>query len=355
MARLITLNVNEVVVGDRIRQNCEGLEELAASIADVGLINPIHVTENNELIAGERRLRAVRDILGWNTIDAIVCTGTSNDAYTRLRMERDENNQRIDFTFSEKMAIAQIIEERYAKQAATTRGKTGLGVGRTRDRVAEEIDMSPRSYARAKKVWDAGDEEIIKALDAKQLSINAAYTAVTRKLEETEKALAQTEARMRQASQERDEAERRIDELGALVEQAYEQRDAALINGANGKVIGDEELIEKCNKLTADVRHEYERNEAMAKRLAAQENMLTKQAEADELQQAEIARLTDIINRGNIKPVIANVVYTSEGLMNFIGVIISELEKFDLDDDINDAIAGIEDVLRSINITAEVA
>jgi hypothetical protein len=41
--------------------------------------------------------------------------------------------------------------------------------------------------------------------------------------------------------------------------------------------------------------------------------------------------------------------------MNFIGVIISELEKFDLDDNINDAIAGIEDVLRSINITAEVA
>ena len=57
------------------------IEELAESIDQQGLIQPITVRElekvegeepRYELVAGERRLRAVRDILGKTRIQAIV-------------------------------------------------------------------------------------------------------------------------------------------------------------------------------------------------------------------------------------------------------------------------------------------
>lgn len=44
------------------------ITELASSLATVGLINPIIVNENGELIAGERRLVAAKQ-LGWTDID----------------------------------------------------------------------------------------------------------------------------------------------------------------------------------------------------------------------------------------------------------------------------------------------
>lgn len=56
----------------------EGLEELAESIRIIGLINPVTLTKTTEgdkkyeLIAGQRRLGAVKDILGWTKIPARV-------------------------------------------------------------------------------------------------------------------------------------------------------------------------------------------------------------------------------------------------------------------------------------------
>ena len=52
----------------------EALEELAKSIQQVGLIQPLTVRKNGdiyELVAGERRLRAVKK-LGYNTVPCIV-------------------------------------------------------------------------------------------------------------------------------------------------------------------------------------------------------------------------------------------------------------------------------------------
>ena len=43
------------------------LEGLARSIEEVGLLQPIGITEDGELVFGERRLLAVRDILWRET------------------------------------------------------------------------------------------------------------------------------------------------------------------------------------------------------------------------------------------------------------------------------------------------
>lgn len=77
-----------------------GLAELAASIEAQGLLQPIIVRPAAEgetgylLVAGERRLRAVRDILTWPTITALVRAGM--DARAALEATVLENLQRRD-------------------------------------------------------------------------------------------------------------------------------------------------------------------------------------------------------------------------------------------------------------------
>lgn len=77
------------------------LEDLAASIRQHGLLQPITVraldTQQYELVAGERRLRACR-LLGMTHIDAIVVPGSIQDSALLALIE---NLQREDLHFFE--------------------------------------------------------------------------------------------------------------------------------------------------------------------------------------------------------------------------------------------------------------
>ena len=87
--------VESIKVKGRVRSDTGDIKALMESIKRYGLLNPITVNEKNELIAGERRLRAAIH-LGWHTIPAIVITGT--DPIAELEMEIEENVQRAGFT-----------------------------------------------------------------------------------------------------------------------------------------------------------------------------------------------------------------------------------------------------------------
>ena len=58
-------------VGKRHRRDLGDVDWLAASIEDIGLLNPITVSEDGLLLAGARRLTACKR-LGWKTIPANV-------------------------------------------------------------------------------------------------------------------------------------------------------------------------------------------------------------------------------------------------------------------------------------------
>ncbi len=70
---------------DRQTFSESALVELAASIAAHGLAQPPTVRpvgDRFEIVAGERRGRAMRDVLGWATIPALVRTMTDAEAST---------------------------------------------------------------------------------------------------------------------------------------------------------------------------------------------------------------------------------------------------------------------------------
>lgn len=59
--------ISEIMVGPRVRRDMGDLDALAASIADVGLLQPIVVKPDGTLVAGQRRLEACR-MLGWDDV-----------------------------------------------------------------------------------------------------------------------------------------------------------------------------------------------------------------------------------------------------------------------------------------------
>src|SRR5215471_7600934 len=63
--------VHDVVVGLRHRQDMGDIASLAASMAELGLLQSIVIRPDGRLIAGERRRRAAK-LLGWTTIPVLV-------------------------------------------------------------------------------------------------------------------------------------------------------------------------------------------------------------------------------------------------------------------------------------------
>ncbi|MCK4907547.1 MAG: ParB N-terminal domain-containing protein, partial [Spirochaetes bacterium] len=56
------LQINSIKVSNRVREDMGDMDTLRRSIEKYGLINPIMVDKNNRLIAGERRLKIMRDM-----------------------------------------------------------------------------------------------------------------------------------------------------------------------------------------------------------------------------------------------------------------------------------------------------
>ena len=93
------LKIEDVKVGERIRQEMGDLTSLKDSILEVGLLNPIIVNEEYELLSGLRRLEACRE-LGWTEIEVSVFD-TNSDSVKNLDLEYHENLGRIDFQLEE--------------------------------------------------------------------------------------------------------------------------------------------------------------------------------------------------------------------------------------------------------------
>jgi ParB family chromosome partitioning protein len=83
------IKIDEINIRDRIRHGSEDYENLAHSMQNIGLINPILVDENKNLISGYRRLMASKK-LGWEYIDARIIP-IRNDDVKGLDIEYHEN------------------------------------------------------------------------------------------------------------------------------------------------------------------------------------------------------------------------------------------------------------------------
>ncbi len=88
---IIQADIKGVAVRKRVRKSLGDLTPLAESLRKHGLMNPIVITPQHELIAGHRRLEAARQ-LGWETIPARIVDQTN--VVELMELELDENIHR---------------------------------------------------------------------------------------------------------------------------------------------------------------------------------------------------------------------------------------------------------------------
>ena len=119
--------IGDIKIGNRFRKDVGDIAALAASMKDIGLLQPIVVTPNLQLVAGARRTAAAGK-LGWATIPAIIAANLT-EAIDLLRAERrDENTCREAFTPEEAVALGKAIEA-----AVPARGRRESGAARARE------------------------------------------------------------------------------------------------------------------------------------------------------------------------------------------------------------------------------
>jgi ParB family chromosome partitioning protein len=118
----------------RLEFDQETLDALAASIDLVGLLQPIVVQADGDgyvLVAGERRLRAVKQ-LGWTEVAAVIRDSTDDE--NSLTEALVENLQREDLSVLEEAAAFQQLLEDFGlthEEIATRVGRSRSGVSNT--------------------------------------------------------------------------------------------------------------------------------------------------------------------------------------------------------------------------------
>jgi 16S rRNA G966 N2-methylase RsmD len=100
------MNIKDIKIGDRLRKDLGDIQTLASSIQEIGLLQPIVINQDNELIAGQRRLEACK-LLGRTEVSTTIVN--LDDI---IKGEFHENAVRKGFTLSERVAILQEIEKR---------------------------------------------------------------------------------------------------------------------------------------------------------------------------------------------------------------------------------------------------
>ena len=172
----VRVHLESIRVTGRHRKDFGDVAALARDIESNGLIHPLALTADNRLIAGERRLRAVR-LLSWTTVPVRYMTNI-DDAVALLRAERSENAQRKDMLPSELMSLGAAIEEleRPRAEARKAHGTTAPGrpsagarrspsddgsTGRTSTIVADALGVGNATYKRARAVHKATNDETL--------------------------------------------------------------------------------------------------------------------------------------------------------------------------------------------------
>jgi ParB family chromosome partitioning protein len=134
----MSILISSVTVPEhRQRQDLGDINELADSIARLGLIHPIVVNRDNILIAGFRRFSACRS-LGWTHID-----NTYTDELDPLILhliELEENVKRKDLTWLEQHnAIIEYHRLRKEQDPEWTEEKTGKAINMTKQAINSHI------------------------------------------------------------------------------------------------------------------------------------------------------------------------------------------------------------------------
>lgn len=192
------VRVAEIKVGERFRKEYGDIEAFKDSLREFGLLEPIILDSDNNLVAGGRRFAAA-EALGWQRIPAQYVGEI--DPLRLREIELEENIQRLDLTFVERAKLtAEIHRLKGVTEAETvfhTSGAEGDGgagirdrdvgvdkVGWNQRRTAELLGVSPQTVNRDLRL--AAAFEMIPELEEED-NMSTALKKIDRLLEDLER------------------------------------------------------------------------------------------------------------------------------------------------------------------------
>ncbi len=163
------LPVAEIKVSkNRQRKELLKIDDLAASIARIGLLHPIIVTREKKLVAGERRFAAFKHLklkeIPVHYLDELVPHETK-------AIELEENIKRLDLPWEQNcLAAAEYHRLRESSEEGWTRKSTAEAIGLSPQHISKLLQVAEALLAKNKSVVAA-------------TSIEAAYKVIRRRQE----------------------------------------------------------------------------------------------------------------------------------------------------------------------------
>jgi 16S rRNA G966 N2-methylase RsmD len=209
--------IDSVLIKDRTRKDFGDIKSLAESISAVGLLQPVVINENNELVDGQRRIKAfiqlgIKEIPFYRVSLAQIILG-----------EFHANSNRKDFTSSERVAISKAVEEFFSKHSkgagrprnvqqsdkttnknsklspdSTNEGSENNVVnlttfsGRVKDNVSRYFGISRNTLEKEKEIVNAAEKnpellrELVKKVDLKKISVDKAVHELQKQVRKTQ-------------------------------------------------------------------------------------------------------------------------------------------------------------------------
>jgi ParB/RepB/Spo0J family partition protein len=233
----------------------EALEELAASIGIVGLLQPIVVRElgpdSYELIMGERRLRASK-LAGVDTIPAIV-RDTGDDNMLRDALMENLHRQQLN-ALEEAAAYQQLLDD-----FGATHEELASRIGRSRPHITNTLrllNLPPAVQRRvAAGVLSAGHARTLLGLDSaeRQEHMAARIVAEGLSVRAVEEMIALGEGGDTKQAVRRKAANKpvnpRINELAAELSELYETKVSVDLGRRKGKIVVEFASLEDLERI----------------------------------------------------------------------------------------------------------
>ncbi len=157
MLDIKNVEIAKITVSEGRRQ-LRSIDQLAQSISDIGLLNPVVITADFKLVAGYHRLEACKS-LGWDTIPASIINASEVENLTALSsdpdmedatsirlglelMEIDENLVRNDLTTLERSEQLARRKEIYEELHPETKAKVAGAIASNKKQGKGNIDTS---------------------------------------------------------------------------------------------------------------------------------------------------------------------------------------------------------------------
>jgi site-specific DNA-methyltransferase (adenine-specific) len=167
--------------------NLSNIQDLVDSIGSVGLLTPLVIDKSNQVISGNRRLAAIKQ-LGWKSVEVEVADLGDEDVVTILIHHNKHRTKQMREILNEYRALEKIHGKGQGRRtdldtSGTFDPKSPKGVT-TRDIVSKMIGLSSSQMKRLLFI-DNNDPSFIDHIDDGTLTTNQAYWVLRKRISDT--------------------------------------------------------------------------------------------------------------------------------------------------------------------------